>query len=473
MPVRKDPVRTMTESPLPVTAFRSSQETANRLLQSMYEKPSMKDYPLSRLSGAKTTVTYFRQKPSKTDLSTNISSFNDIDPLIPQYIRIEDFVLVFVSDINISNVESEDNQTTLRAEGEVVVLPNTIQPLVGDYFIAQSDESVRLYRITDLNAAESGLDKDPAFRCQYMLEEKNFVYEGSKLQSTVVDEKVLKIEYVGTNFKSVFDAKEAVIFEAFQKQYREYRDVFRHLFYVKRDNTFILCYKESTDENRSYATKNRSPDAVRTRNCWANNDLYDRNVIAFLKKSLIFFDNDDGALVYPTNYLSEDRDVYSGTVFDCIERQNYKILSKWFFEPRTIPYSGPGSHPVLFGRTELYPVRSQDDEILNLFPSGFVERLATTPDSGESYKTKPYSSAYDLISDILNLYINKASFDVIIPRLAWFCEEEKFLTELRDENRIEFLFYVLPILGFLFQSCMTAIATSLTEKAKEIKFRGK
>lgn len=459
----------MTESPLPVTAFHSSVETSNRILANMLEKPGLKDFPTSRLSGPKTKVRYFRQRPTTTNLAVNITSFNDIDPSGMAFDLVEDFYLVFSSENSFSDVGMDENQITIREEGQANILPLTIRPMVNDFFTSTGDESVRLYRVTGVQAENAGMEKDPGFQISFILEEKNFIYPGSRLQAAVVSEKVLKFEYVGTTYKCILDAKESRVLDTFEGMYRDLRDKFRHLFYDKMQNTFLLSYGIIDDTDRPYATGDLSPDAVRERNSWANRELYDRILVAFLKKTLVFSDNDDGKLIYPTNYLTAERDVYAGTLFDVIERKNYKLLKKTFFEPRPIPYSGRDAHPVLFGKIELYPVMTHSYGVLNLFPSGFVEKLRFPADTSPNFKDKPYGSPYELLSDILNLYINGKEMDLIIERLVYFCEESRFLETIIDETRTEFLFYVLPIAGYLFQQSMETIATGLSEKAKEIR----
>ena len=121
------------------------QRIADAVLQDRLE---LKNTPLSRMTGLKSTVIYYQQKTiGRNDYLVNTAGVNTIDVNKLNFIEIKDFVILCQGETSYQSSPTEIS-IDVNVDGEAKVLPKTIQPLAGDRFIMSVGDKNCLFKVT-------------------------------------------------------------------------------------------------------------------------------------------------------------------------------------------------------------------------------------------------------------------------------------------------------------------------------------
>ena len=154
------------------------QRIADAVLQDRLE---VKNTPLSRMTGLKTTVVYYQQKTiGRNDYLVNTAGLNTIDVNKFNFIKIEGFVIICQGDSSYQ-ANSLEMSIDVNVDGEAKVLPKTIQPLVGDRFIMNVGDKNCLFKVTGVN--KTTIETDSAYTLNYTLEEDVLGEKYSQVES--------------------------------------------------------------------------------------------------------------------------------------------------------------------------------------------------------------------------------------------------------------------------------------------------
>ncbi len=120
-------------------------------------------------------------------------------------------------------------------EGEAIILPNTIVPIPGDYFIIDYTGKDYLFKVTDVNT--DTLDSGSNFyKISYKLDQT----DNESIQSQVVDTYNMIINNVGTKFNPIIKSNDydfIIILEDILLRLKRY---YKNLFYNDRVQTFTF-----------------------------------------------------------------------------------------------------------------------------------------------------------------------------------------------------------------------------------------
>ena len=213
------------------------QRIADAVLQDRLE---VKNTPLSRMTGLKTTVVYYQQKTiGRNDYLVNTAGLNTIDVNKLNFIKIEGFVIICQGDSSYQ-ANSLEMSVDVNVDGEAKVLPKTIQPLVGDRFIMNVGDKNCLFKVTGVN--KTTIETDSAYTLNYTLEEDVLGEKYSQVESCVTDVRHFVYAHVGTTFRTIFREDEYIALEKLSKMYNTMSELYNEMFYNKDKNKYVLKY---------------------------------------------------------------------------------------------------------------------------------------------------------------------------------------------------------------------------------------
>ena len=247
-----------------------------------------------------TKVKYFNQNKEATmlDQSTKLY-YADIGLDSPiKYNMIEDFMLYGLEQIMI-NMENEDfGPRSSEISGEAIVLPNTIVPYVGDYFVITYTEEDLLFRVIDSSpdTLENGAN---IYKIQYKMESSTL--ESILEHDNIEDTYNFVINNVGTGFNSVIRHESYNMIKALDQVLFNLRTYYKSIFYKERVQTFVFLYN--------------------------NQRFYDPYMIEFLKENKILDGNNDYIYLVQQTKLSSMFPInYNRSFFKCIENKDLKNI---------------------------------------------------------------------------------------------------------------------------------------------------
>lgn len=457
----------------PTDVYRTSDLEKRILTATLKKNENVKNSPLTRLSGAKTQITYFHQVPTDSnDFLVNTSGFNSGDPNNVNYIMIKNFyVKMDVIDSSWDETEANGPKTT-TFEGKIVLLPNTILPLANDYFTMEYRERTCLFRITE--AKPVTVDQDTAYELQFTLQFDYYTYENSELAKSVVGDYVFETSRIGTKDRTIFRSSEYEYINNLRDLYYNMRDIYIRDFWDEHLSTYRLIYKEklsSDDDDIVYkylvATEkglkqvpNNTSNSSSIIKKYLNKEMYDSELIDFLKNNRIF-DSMDEKYYIPEQYTAHNRiNLYTDTVFYAVEKRDRKLFRRKAFMPIEFNIATTTSQPLMFGKINLVHTSAINETSLDLYPNNLFEMIHNTLNDNVS-PMDITGNIYDKMSYIVALYINKFDKNILTSLL----DIAKKSDELRlYENTIprHECFYLFPLLGYVIKETINILYSKET-----------
>lgn len=251
-----------------------------------------------------TTVKYFNQNKEATMLDNSTKLYYaDIGLDSPiKYNMIEDFMLYGIEQIAINMENEEFGPQASEISGEAIVLPNTIIPYVGDYFVIKYTEEDLLFRVIDASpdTLENGAN---IYKIQYKLESSTL--ESILEHDNIEDTYNMVINNIGTGFNPIIRHESYNMIKALDQVLYNLRTYYKSIFYKERVQTFVFLYNGQR--------------------------FYDPYMIEFLKENKILDGSEDYIYLVQQTKLSPMFPVkYNRSFFKCLEDKDKENIHRYY-----------------------------------------------------------------------------------------------------------------------------------------------
>lgn len=154
---------------------------------------------------------------------------------------IHEFFLYGLEKIQLSLDNGENGLESGDISGDVIILPNTIQPYAGDYFIINHMIKKFLFQIISVerDTLEDGAN---IWKASYRLERVLDEEQTNNLLDCLADEYEFDVTTVGTSFKSIVKKTDADLVKILEEVNNTLRKYYKSLFYSDKVQTFIYPY---------------------------------------------------------------------------------------------------------------------------------------------------------------------------------------------------------------------------------------
>lgn len=360
-----------------------------------------------------TVVTYYSIDTNRTTTDLGTGQLYDqvgVDSPL-RFNKILNFHLYGIEKIGL-NLNLGEYGMESPVEGEAIILPNTIVPMVGDMFsINHINNTPILFGVTGI-----GIDTLPNganfYKIQYYLARVDNEAYASIEQRQTINTYEYRPGNVGTTLNPLIVKDSFDLIKKIEACARSMRSYYINLFYRHNVQTFILSY------NRGF--------------------YYDPYMIEFLIRNHIFSSD--------TDYMHINRAVYTGSTFDIeydrsifknIEDRNPELFMNSLYE---VPIEDPTS--LLVDRLEEYTYLSMKKQFkrysdpMNWFTNDLQNRIM---------ENKPYSDTSKVYyKNIIIEYLNNKNFEFT----------DKYMNSLRqlDYTYSKELFYEIPVILYILKS---------------------
>lgn len=375
-------------------------------------------------------VEYFKINEQATTLDEGLRvESSRIGPSSPlRFNLIHDFTIYCDEQLNVQ-LNDEEGLRSEDIEGVCYILPNTINPMPGDYFIVSHINNKWLFCIKSVNVdtLESGAN----------FHEANFYLNTSVRADDIYNQVVEEYNYVinnsGTEFNPVVRKSDYDFINSIEEYTLMLKRFYKELFYSGRVDTFIL--KQEYRFN-----------------------MYDPYLIEFMINNKIL-DGDDEYL-YLCHQLTRDATFsikYRNTIFHAIEKRSIENLNT--------------CNHVIVGSIidhKKYPLSTMTQRMEPYFKVDYIKGMqplslqeSEQPWISQTPQYVPLSNT--LLSDIQEHKYSDNICDIIVAYFNEATLTEKMLEHINSSNyehNVSF-FYNIPIIIFVLeQYCRKLISNS-------------
>lgn len=249
-------------------------------------------------------TTYFNINRKKTTLDEGSRLvYTDIGKDSPiRYNKIDNVIIYSQLTISTSLSREDYGLEGESIEGEAVILPNTIIPYVGDFFMISHVKEKALFKVNSVSP-DTLEDGSNMYKIMYKLEYISDEYY-EKLSHQVVENYTMLIDNVGTEFKPIIRNEVYDFILKIDKLLSTLKIYYKSLFYSSRVQTFIYRYIESR--------------------------IYDPYMIEFLIRNKLL--EGDGEYIYITHQTNLNKTFsidYDRTFFKCIEDKDISNIRRY------------------------------------------------------------------------------------------------------------------------------------------------
>lgn len=190
-----------------------------------------------------TTVNYYKQNKTKStlDCSSEINYAYVSQQSALKYNKIINFQLYGLPKIELNYDVGDNGLEADSIAGDAIVLPNTIEPLPGDFFsILQVNEDV-LFRVDSVtpDTLDNGAN---IYKIEYHLELSNST---EQIEEQVVDTFTFIAEYVGTEYNCLISSANTELAEALTSVCEQLTTYYNSLFFKSRLQTYVYKYDDT------------------------------------------------------------------------------------------------------------------------------------------------------------------------------------------------------------------------------------
>jgi hypothetical protein len=462
LPILKNDIRNNTTIRLNgIRPYEQEQRIANAILQDRIE---FKDTSLSRMTGLKTLVTYYLQKAiGANNYLVNTDTLGTTDLNNRLFIKIKELVITCMGEMA-AQVDQKEMGVDLIADGQVKILPKTIQPMIGDYFIMTVYNKPCLFKVTNVN--KTTLEDDSAYEATYQLIEENPDEKLKQIEGLVSDTYQFVYSHVGTSFRTLFKSDEFKALESMDKIYRRIGSIYNELFYDKDKNTYILTYDTlDRKDEKPYVIAEASlygepvpPPSLNLSDSWFNSKMYDRMLVEFITRNHLF-DYVDKRIFKVSQLRPDIEKWYSRTIYYALENQECSRIVFKYMLPSPITRVTIATSLNLFGVVSLEPMAEKLLSSLDLYPPPLLHYILWEgkEKSVEEYALNKNEELMEFICETIGLYVNRKE-ESILKRILAITGYMDSLFELSIQNH--HLFYVLPLLSFVIYKAMNRLSDS-------------
>ena len=254
-------------------------------------------------------VTYYHINNSET---TADEGFLDIDELVGKssplrFNKVEKFPIYGIDQI-VLQIQDGDAGIDSTYEGDAVILPGTVKPLINDYFIIPVLKDDYVFRVTNItydNVMPDNYYKID-FKLEYIDSEKIHDLENQK-----IEEYICVLENIGTDTNCIIEKSEFTKIKEIDKMYNTIIDFYKAMFYDERHNVF-LC-QQSDYRN-----------------------LYDPFQAEFINSHGLFKIKNDLSTLMLTEQVNDKKKMlkYNKSIYKYIEMRDHKLLSTFQYVVR-------------------------------------------------------------------------------------------------------------------------------------------
>jgi hypothetical protein len=460
MPVLKTDIRNNYDIRLNgIKPHQVEERIANAILQ---DRIDLKDTPLSRMTGLKTSVTYYHKKAlGSNNYLVNTDTLGTTDVHTNLVFKIKQFIILCMGEIS-TQVDQKEMALDIIADGQAKILPKTIKPMIGDYFIMNVYNKDTLFKVGNVNKVT--LEDDTAYEITYNLVEENPDEKLRQLESLVDSTFQFVYSHVGTSFRTLFRTDEYIALEKLDTMYRKVSSLFNEYFYDKDKNTYILTYNVlDLKDERPYVLATEStgesvltPPSLNLSDSWYNSKMYDRMLIEFITRNGLFDYVD--RRIFKVNQLRTDIEKwYTRTIFYAIENQSPKRIVFKYLLPSPITRVTIATSLNLYGIVSLEPMAEKLLDTLDLYPPRLISYISweAKERSINNVILNTYEDMLEFICEIIGLHVNRQE-DVILKRLLIIYEYLDDFFDLSHHNN--HLFYIFPIFAYVIRHAMNRLS---------------
>lgn len=249
-----------------------------------------------------TVVTYWNINATKTSLDPGIKqSYAEFGiESSYRYNKVNNFILYGLPRIQLNFGITENGMEAQPVEGEAIILPNTIIPVVDDCFkINYLREKGILFKVNQVN--RDTMDNGANFyKISYTLEETDEKYEKYLNTIMLADEFEYIPGNVGTNFCPLIKTSDKNLIDRLTSLYETLQAYYIDLFYKPSIQTFTYLYNDM----------------------W----IYDPYMIEFMIRGRLFIKIGEFLYINHLSSLSSTfRIEYDNTIFRYVEKRNPKL----------------------------------------------------------------------------------------------------------------------------------------------------
>ena len=362
-----------------------------------------------------TIVTYYNIDKVKSSLDKALlveyATMGKDSPIY--YNKIIDFFIYGFQRIDINIDTGEFGEEASEITGESLVLPNTITPCPGDYFIVPYIKEKLLFKVIDvqLDTLEDG---NNMYKISYKLSSTS----NNKIETNVLDEYEFLIDNVGTHKNPVIKKTSYNKLEVLDTVLSKLRRYYKDIFFNSRVQTFTFKFRD--------------------------NNFYDSYMIEFLKRTDIINNGSSGSEDYVyidhSTVLPKDFNIiYDSSIYKALELRNKKLLSS--------------ANNYLLGEyiddsTTIFQKRYEDYYSLNYkkleyeIPENFIYKINNISDNLIS-NIETNTITNNIYENITVKYFNNNSnIDDDLKELS-------ILSPIKDDI---YYFYIIPIVLYCIES---------------------
>ena len=334
-----------------------------------------------------------------------------------RYNRVRDFIIYGIEQIQVSLVNDEYGLQGDTIAGEGFVLPNTVEPLSGDYFVISYLKEKYIFNITEVSfdTLDNGSNM---YKFTYELSP----YPLKDLEKNVVEEYRFIIQNIGTNFNCVIKDTLFDQIELVDKTIEILKEYFISMYYNERVQTFTYRFLE--------------------------NNFYDPYMIEFLiNNDIINYDGSDYVYIGHQTPLKGIFPLkYKETFFHALEEKDLKGIRN--YKTKAMGFAIKNRMSVFYNRPEVYfeityDAVTKEWGIIPTFFDELIEHIENnelfTEDDGNFY--------------VYNIIIKYFNNETIVPN-------DLKLAEKFDFQYHHMLFYAIPAVIF----CLNHKMDELMEK---------
>lgn len=364
-----------------------------------------------------TTVIYYNQdKESSTLDEASGLQYDDIGDQSPtKYNKIENFYIYGIEAIQVDMENGEYGLEASEISGDGIILPNTITPYTGDYFIIGYLKENILFRI--ISVTHDTLDTGQnIYKITYKIESDS-IEKTEKIEKQIADNYNMIVDNVGTEYKAVIRSEAYNFIKAIDSVLADLKSYYKNLFYNKRVQTFT--YIHMTDHN-----------------------FYDPYMVEFLKRNKIL--EGDEEYIYITHQTTVSRTFlmnYKRSFFRALETKDKNRIRK--YKTEGIGVFIDEMFTTFANRLENYFQIDHDIPNYNFgIISCFKEELINGIENDIIYEDSD-NSIYNIIIKYFNNHdISQSDIDVL---------EDIYYDNTKD------LFYIIPSIIYCLEQYVVSI----------------
>ena len=438
----------------PITNLTSNFTSDRELMKKLVDdKITLHNTLFSKFIGTPTCITYISQIISGN--ADNMRSSNGINTLtteLKSYKMIKNLEVRIEDSIGI-NQEGDDIAKSYVRTGQMKILPETIVPYIGDFFILEYMNNQWLFNVTSVN--KEAIEMNSGFIVEFEVanEGERFNFDTWGLKDRIVEELYFQAAHIGTSFKTILSKDEITDLEEYKEFYNFLGRIYISYFYDKNMNVFLLKNVMVRDPLKIQDIKNTQIN----NKIYGGKTVYYDNFLNYFIRNNNIFNNIDNKIVTPSTLAGIDDLEYLNTIYSAITNRDVDLLKYYFTCSEKVNQCSIYLPAILFGLDYVKYTNNIENvnNAVELFPKDFFSTIFDfNLDSLEKFENREYNSYITIIMEIIALYLNKIRKSQKYEVMEEIRKRINFLIKNRNKLMIDNLFpqhifYLYPLLAYI------------------------